>query len=106
LHGKRHKSSVAKSDDDQTSIQAQLIEDVLGHQRKQRVSPLKVESLPISLHAKAEFAEDHSEKIKHVTNMKKSKDEAQVAYEAALENKHEAEAKAAAAKRLLAQLQP
>lgn len=93
-------NSVAKSDDYQTSIQAQLIE---ASRASEEAASLALESriLADKLAREAEFAKDHSEKIKHVANMQKSKDEAQIAYEAALENKHEAESKAAAAKRLL-----
>lgn len=92
--------SVASSDDYLTSIQAQLIE---ASRASEEAASLALESriLADKLAREAEFAKDHTEAIKHLANMKKSRDEADVAYQEALEKKLESESKARAAKRLL-----
>lgn len=92
--------SVASSDDYLTSIQAQLIE---ASRASEEAASLALESriLADKLAREAEFAKNHTEAIKHLENMKMRRDEADVAYQAALEKKLEGESKVLAAKRLL-----
>jgi myosin heavy subunit len=95
----RAQQSVSKTDNYQSSIQAQLIE---ASRASEEAASLALESRikAEKLEREAEFFKDHSEAIKHVENMKKKWEEADAAYQAALKKKKTADEKAKNAKRL------